>query len=162
MAVNPRMCGRDIILEPLQAQGIKRKNISNQDVEKLLGIVQLPTHYAKAYPTQMSGGQLQRLCIARALALKPEILILDEPLSDLDSVVAEDILNMLIKIKHKYNTTLLYISHDLRSVLRLCERVLVLDQGKLVDDFLSSTYLADTRHETFKKLLKYNDFTLNN
>ncbi len=160
MTVNPRMQACDILMEPLQAHGFKANRANSlQVVEELLKTVQLPTNYAKAYPSQMSGGQLQRLCIARALALKPDILILDEPLTDLDSVVAEEILNMLEDIKHKLNMTLLYISHDLRSVLRLCERILVLDQGSIVDDFLSTDYACTKRHVAFQKLLQDSSFT---
>ncbi len=160
MSVNPRMKVKDIILEPLIAHGFKAKDCSTLEVEKLLNIVQLPPRYAKAYPNQMSGGQLQRLCIARALALKPDILILDEPLTDLDSVVAEKILHMLEDIKQQLNITLIYISHDLRSVLRLCERILVLEQGKIVDDFLSQDYNHSNRHQAFKTLAQHSNFTL--
>ncbi len=153
MAVNPRMRVHDILMEPLRAHGFKDKNQEAKEVETLLNIVQLPLFYAKAYPSQMSGGQLQRLCIARALALKPKILILDEPLTDLDSVVAEETLHMLEDIKQNLHISLLYISHHLPSVLRLCERILVLDNGNIVDDFLSSEYADPVRHEAFKKLL---------
>ncbi len=153
MAVNPRLCVHDILMEPLRAHKINTNEAAQ--VEELLTMVKLPARYARAYPQQMSGGQLQRLCIARALALKPDILLLDEPLTDLDAVVAESILHMLDDIKKELNITLLYISHDIRSILRLCERVLVLHEGHFVDDFKSHEYQSPERHNAFTTFMKH-------
>ncbi len=154
LAINPRMQAYDIITEPLLAHGHKDKKLQSDLVAELLDMVQLPQSYARAYPRQMSGGQLQRLCIARALALKPDILLLDEPISDLDCVVAENILLMLEDLQKRTNVTLLYISHDLRSVLRLCQRILVLNNGQIVDNFMTYEFNNPKRHNAFANLRK--------
>ncbi len=159
MAVNPRLSVTQILREPLHAQGIWQKMSSAQKhskVEELLALVELPSHFAQKYPWHLSGGQVQRLCLARALALQPSILVLDEPLADLDAVVAEQIQTMLVRLQKQLNVTLFYISHDIGSVLRLCSEIIVLGQGKILDVFSKEHYAAPERHNIFKMLLQKN------
>ncbi len=157
LAVNPRMRGRDILLEPLRAHKdmYPPGSRAEQDakVAELLAMVDLPPHFAQKYPSHMSGGQLQRLCLARALALQPKILLLDESLADLDAAVAEQLQNLLLRLKNELDVSFLYISHDMSAVLRLCDAIAVLHEGCIVDAFTSAEARNTQRHPAFKALL---------
>ncbi len=157
LAVNPRMQARDILLEPLRAHKLDfpLKSTAEQDakVAELLALVELPVHFSTKYPAHMSGGQLQRLCLARALALQPKVVLLDESLADLDAVVAEQLQKLLLRLKKQLSLCFLYISHDITSVLRLCDTITVLQEGCIVDTFASENYAHVQRHEAFMALL---------
>ncbi len=153
LAVNPRMQAKDIILEPLQAQGLCTSSQEQENkVRELLELVELPRVFAKKYPMNMSGGQLQRLCLARTLALNPQIVLLDEPLADLDAAVAERLQIKLQELQSCLSLSYVYISHDIGSVLRMCDTVCVLEAGQVVDTFASENYLSEERHRAFKEL----------
>ncbi len=157
LAVNPRMRVCDILLEPIHANkevlALQNKAAEADKVVELLKLVDLPPSFAQKYPLHMSGGQLQRLCLARALALQPKVLLLDESLADLDAVVAEQLQEKLQELKTELGLSYLYISHDIRSVLRLCENIAVLHEGRLVDFFAREAFLAEERHTAFTTLL---------
>ncbi len=157
LAVNPRLQAHDILLEPIRANAhvlqLQGKEAEKAKVQELLALVDLPQTFASKYPIHMSGGQLQRLCLARALALQPKIVLLDESLADLDAVVSEQIQEKLQELKRHLGLSFLYISHDIRSVLRLCEQVMVLHEGRIVDTFQQKEFLHMQRHVAFKALL---------
>ncbi|MDN5794878.1 MAG: ATP-binding cassette domain-containing protein [Intrasporangium sp.] len=129
-SLNPRMRVRDIIAEPLVARG-KRNNRAR--VVELLQAVGLPATAADRFPHQFSGGQRQRISIARALAPSPKVLVADEPVSALDVSVQAQILNLLADLVDEYNLTLVFVSHDLAVVRRVCDTVAVLHHGDLVE-----------------------------
>ncbi len=154
LAVNPRMQAQDILLEPLLAHFSSKLNKQEKErkVHELLELVELPSLFAKKYPMNMSGGQLQRLCLARALALEPKIVILDEPLADLDAAVAELLQEKLQELQNKLGLSYIYISHDIGSILRMCDTVCVLERGQLVDTFKSCAFAQSERHKAFQDL----------
>lgn len=132
-AVNPRMSAGDIIAEPLRNFECLRKNTLRTRVGELLELVGLTHQDAGKRPAQFSGGQLQRVCIARAMALEPEVLVLDESVSSLDMLVQAQILDLLASLGREKRTSCLFISHDLRVVSKACSRVAVLRNGRIVE-----------------------------
>ena len=129
-SLDPRMRVRDIIAEPLQVQGLG--NIG-EAVTTALEQVGLPASAARRYPHQFSGGQRQRISIARAIAPGPEILLADEAVSALDVTVRAQILGLLESIAVERELTLIFVSHDLAVVRRVCDEVAVLSGGRLVE-----------------------------
>jgi peptide/nickel transport system ATP-binding protein len=133
-SLNPRMTIGNAIEEPMMIHKIANsKTERGQKVMDLLNKVQLkPEHYNR-YPHEFSGGQRQRICIARALALNPEFLICDESVSALDVSVQAQILNLLNDLKAEFNFSSIFISHDLAVVRYLSDRILVMNNGKIVE-----------------------------
>ena len=129
---DPRHTLGDGIGESLRNMGMNRRE-TNERVELLLEKCGLDKEFAQRYPHQVSGGQCQRAAIARALAVKPSILICDEATSALDVTVQKQILELLIELKHNENLTVLFISHDLALVQAFCDHVMVLNGGKMVE-----------------------------
>ena len=132
-SLDPRMTVADIIMEPLMIHKHVPKNKWNDKLYELLRLVGLEDYHAERYPHEFSGGQRQRICIARALAVEPELLIADEPVASLDVSVRAQILNLLRDLQHKLGITYLYISHDLSTVRHICNRVAVMYLGKFVE-----------------------------
>jgi len=132
-SLDPRMTVFDIISEPF----IIHKHVPRKDwkdrVYKLLSLVGLEEYHAERYPHEFSGGQRQRICIARALAVEPEFLIADEPVSSLDVSIRAQILNLLGDLQKTMGLTYLYISHDLSSVRQISHRVAVMYLGEIVE-----------------------------
>ncbi len=144
-SLDPRMTVFDIISEPFIIHKHIPKKQWKEMVYELLSRVGLEEYHAERYPHEFSGGQRQRICIARALAVEPEFLIADEPVSSLDVSIRAQILNLLAELQDKMGLTYLYISHDLSSVRQICHRVAVMYLGEIVE-------LADT-DELFKEPL---------
>ena len=134
-ALNPRMTVEDLIYEPLQfSTNIDTKN-KREIVLELLKQVELAPELLTRRRDELSGGQLQRVCLARALSTKPQIIIFDESLSGLDPLVQDKILDLLYKIQKEYNLTYIFISHDFRLCYFLADRIILIDKGKIIEDF---------------------------
>lgn len=134
-ALNPRMTVEDLIYEPLQfSTNIDTKN-KRKFILELLKQVELAPELLTRRRDELSGGQLQRVCLARALSTKPQIMIFDESLSGLDPLVQDKILDLLYKIQKEYNLTYIFISHDFRLCYFLADRIILIDKGKIIEDF---------------------------
>jgi oligopeptide/dipeptide ABC transporter ATP-binding protein len=132
-AVNRRKTVEQIIQEPLEAHRIGTSQERRDRVVDLVHLVGLPDAFLDRYPHEVSGGQLQRIGIARALALQPDFIVADEPTASLDVSVRAQVINLLVDLKQKLGLTLLFISHDLSIVSYLSERVAVMYLGKVVE-----------------------------
>lgn len=145
-ALAPRMNVGTALEEPLLIHKIGNKQQRARRVSELLELVGLDQSMASRYPHQLSGGQRQRVNIARALALDPEVLVLDEPVSALDVSVQAQVLNLLREVQQRLGVTYLFISHDLRVVRYLCDRVAVMYLGAIVEDGATEEVFASPMH----------------
>jgi oligopeptide/dipeptide ABC transporter ATP-binding protein len=145
-SLNPRMPVLDIIGEGLLAQGVTDRKIRNKRVEDSLEIVGLRRDYTRRYPHEFSGGQRQRIGIARALALGPDLIVCDEPVSALDVSIQSQVLNLLLDLRRDFNLTYLFISHNLSVVQYFSDRVGVMYLGKLVEEGAVEQLYRDPRH----------------
>jgi oligopeptide/dipeptide ABC transporter ATP-binding protein len=132
-SLDPRWTVRQIIAEPLRIHGLTTRSGLNAQVTELLEIVGLRPDHRNRLPSELSGGEQQRVSIARALATKPRLLILDEPTSALDASTRVHVLALLAKLRRSLNMTYVLISHDLSVVRALCDRVLVMYLGRIVE-----------------------------
>jgi ABC-type glutathione transport system ATPase component len=131
-SLNPSLTIEQILAEPLRAQGVGRTEASRR-VRELLDRVKLPSDAAARLPREFSGGQRQRVAIARALALRPKLIVCDEPVSALDLSTQQRVLDLFIEIQRQNDCAYLFVSHDLSVVRHVSHRVLVLNQGALVE-----------------------------
>ena len=153
-ALNPRMTVEDLIYEPLQFLAdidVKKKK---EIVSELLEQVELSLELLTRKRDELSGGQLQRVCLARALSTKPQIMIFDESLSGLDPLVQDKILDLLYKIQKQYQLTYIFISHDIRLCYFLADRIILIDKGKIIEDFKELGKEIIPKTEIGKILLK--------
>ena len=153
-ALNPRMTVEDLIYEPLQFLAdidVKKKK---EIVSELLEQVELSSELLTRKRDELSGGQLQRVCLARALSTKPQIMIFDESLSGLDPLVQDKILDLLYKIQKQYQLTYIFISHDIRLCYFLADRIILIDKGKIIEDFKEVGKEIIPKTEIGKILLK--------
>ncbi|ARK22003.1 peptide ABC transporter substrate-binding protein [Sporosarcina sp. P26b] len=132
-SLNPRMRVNDIIAEPLKThKKLSRKQLRDE-VYQLMDAVGLDRSYARRYPHEFSGGQRQRIGIARAIALRPKLIICDEPVSALDVSIQAQVLNLLISLQKEFNLTFIFIAHGLPAVKYISDRIAVMYLGKIVE-----------------------------
>ena len=130
--LNPRQTLESSIIRPMLIHG-KRKEAAREKARETMGMVKMDEQYLRNYPHQLSGGQLQRIAIARALALEPQVMILDEPTSALDISVQAQVLNLLLDLQERMGLTYLIITHDLNVIRYFSDRVAVMYLGKIVE-----------------------------
>jgi oligopeptide/dipeptide ABC transporter ATP-binding protein len=153
-SLNPRKTIEETIGEALVYHGMVHDRAEQQDrVAEILNRIGLPADAMKRYPHQFSGGQQQRICIGRAIALKPKLLICDEALSALDVSVQAQILNLLIELKQTMKLSYLFISHDLSIVRHICDRVIVLYLGKIMESASAEELFSNPKHPYTQALL---------
>ena len=152
-ALNPRQTAGDIVSDPLVVHNIGSQKERQERVDELFSMVGLQKNQQVLYPHQFSGGQRQRLCIARALALNPDFIVCDEPVSALDVAIQAQILNLLCKLQDDLNLTFLFISHDLAVIQHVCDEIAVMYLGAVVEKADRETLFNNPRHPYTKALL---------
>jgi peptide/nickel transport system ATP-binding protein len=153
--MNPRMSVRQIIEEGLIVNGIGRTSAERfARVQASLRDAGLPDTIAHRFPHEFSGGQRQRIAIARAIALEPEFILLDEPTSALDLSVQAQIIELLRQLQRDKGLSYLFISHDLKVVRALCHRVMVMQQGQIVEEGPVEQVLDDPQTDYTKRLVR--------
>jgi peptide/nickel transport system ATP-binding protein len=154
-ALNPRMNVREIITEPLRIHGLDNSRSETEDrVARLLKMVGMDPSYMRRYPHAFSGGQRQRLCIARALVLDPTFIVADEPVSALDVSVQAQILNLMQDLQTELGLTYLFIAHNLAVVEHVCDRIGVMYVGKLVEVADTEPLYRRPRHPYTEALME--------
>jgi ABC-type microcin C transport system duplicated ATPase subunit YejF len=157
-SLNPRLSAGYLLAEPMRIHRLHPLKEMKDRVAALLESVGLPASAAMKYPHQFSGGQRQRLAIARALAVSPRLVVADEPVSSLDMSVQAQVLDLLEELRGKLGLTYVFISHDLSVVERISDRVLVMHRGKVVEEGETSAVFADPRHPYTRALLEASVF----
>lgn len=158
-SVNPRFSVAQIIAEPLiiSSQVNKSKidkNKIDEEVKKLIKIVGLSEEFLERFPHELSGGQLQRVCIARAIVTKPKFILLDEAVSSLDVSTQVEILDLLQKLKKEYNLSYIFITHDLLTITYICDSVIFFKDGKIEEKIDDIRNLKNIKKDYSKKLLE--------
>jgi len=152
-SLNPKMKVGDIIGEAFDIHKTARGDARRCKVLELLKLVDLDASYYERYPNELSGGQRQRVGIARALALSPKFLFCDEPVSALDVIHQMEIIHLLKSLQEKLNLTILFVTHDLRLVHRLADRIAVMYQGEIVEMGPAHQLMTTPQHPYTKVLL---------
>ena len=158
-SVNPRFSVAQIIAEPLIISSqVNRskidKNKIDEEVKKLIKIVGLSEEFLERFPNELSGGQLQRVCIARAIVTKPKFILLDEAVSSLDVSTQVEILDLLQKLKKEYNLSYIFITHDLLTITYICDSVIFFKDGKIEEKIDDIRNLKNIKKDYSKKLLE--------
>jgi oligopeptide transport system ATP-binding protein len=152
-SLNPRMTVGDIVGEPLEVHNILRGKELRERVMDLLEVVGLNRYFINRYPHEFSGGQRQRIGVARALAVQPDFIVCDEPVSALDVSIQAQIINLLEELQSKFHLTYLFIAHDLSVVKHISDRVAVMYLGKIVELTTRSALYAKPLHPYTQALL---------
>ena len=152
-SLNPRMTAGSAIAEPMVVHGLAKGQEARDRVADLLGRVGLEPEHAARYPHEFSGGQRQRLCIARALGLEPKLIIADEAVSALDVSIQAQVINLMMDLQEDFGLSYLFISHDMAVVERVSHRVAVMYLGEIVELGMRDQVFEDPRHPYTKKLM---------
>lgn len=152
-ALDPRLTVEQIIREPLDIHGVGSPTERTEEVRRLLEVVRLPAEAMQRFPSEFSGGQQQRIGIARALALRPKLLICDEPVSALDVSVQAQILNLLRDLQDQFQLTYIFIAHNIAVTAFMSRRIGVMYLGRLVELGPSKTIVTEPRHPYTQALL---------
>ena len=153
-SLNPRMSIHDILAEPLQIHGlVQGKQEIDEAVVRLLRKVGMDDYHARRYPHEFSGGQRQRIGIARALAVRPQLIIADEPVSALDVSIQSQVLNLMSKLKKEYHLTYIFIAHDLSVVEHISDRIGVMYLGNFVEEANKENLYKNPMHPYTQALL---------
>jgi oligopeptide transport system ATP-binding protein len=152
-SLDPRRTAGQSVREPLDVHRLGTRAERRRRVDELLDEVGLGARHAGDYPHELSGGQRQRVGLARALALEPEVLVLDEPVSALDVSIQAQVLERLAELRERRGLTMLFIAHDLAVVRALCERVAVMLSGRIVESAARTALFAAPRHPYTRALL---------
>jgi peptide/nickel transport system ATP-binding protein/oligopeptide transport system ATP-binding protein len=150
--LDPKMTVEELLTEPLFIHKIVPSSEASNEVSRLLNLVGLSENDKHKFPYQMSGGQLQRIGIARAISTKPSFIICDEPVSALDISIQGQILNLLSQLQKELDLTYLFISHNLKVVKHLCDRCAVMYKGKIVE-INATEKILNTPKEDYTKTL---------
>ena len=142
-----------MIMEPMKNYQVGSKRDWVEQAKRLMERVGLRASQLDMFPHKFSGGQRQRVCIARALALNPDLLLLDEPVSALDVSIQAQVLNLLMELQEEFELTFLFISHDLALVKYISNRIAIMYEGKIVEMGLSNDIFKNPSHPYTKKLL---------
>ena len=153
VALNPRQKVKDILGRPLKFYGDMTGKPQRRRISELLTMIELDDSYADRYPSELSGGEKQRVCIARALAAEPELLLCDEVTSALDQLVAEEILKLLQRLQNEFAISYLFITHDLATVKAISDEIVVMLQGRIVEQGTRDQVLSPPHHEYSELLL---------
>lgn len=152
-SLDPRKTIRQLLAEPLEIHRVGNRKSRNERVIELLEVVGLSSYHADRYPHEFSGGQRQRINIARALALNPDVIICDEPVSALDVSVQAQVINLLKDLQKQFGLTYIFISHDLNVVRYMCDRIAVMYLGKIVEIGTYKEIYENPLHPYTKALL---------
>ena len=154
-SLNPRMTIGDAIMEPMQVHHLyENDRIRRQKTVDLLETVGLQADHFQRFPHEFSGGQRQRICVARALALQPRLLVCDEMVSALDVSVQATVLNLLMELREKFGLTYLFISHDLSVIKQMCDRVLIMNQGRVEEIGFPDAVYENPEKEYVRRLIE--------
>jgi peptide/nickel transport system ATP-binding protein len=152
-SLNPRMTVREAIAEPLRNFGIATGAIADKQIRRIMDLCGLPASAQERYPREFSGGQRQRIGIARALVIKPDLVVADEPVSALDVSIQAQIINLLLDLRGEFGLTYLFIAHDLAVVRHVSDRVAVMYRGHLVEIGPAARIYAAPLHPYTRLLL---------
>lgn len=151
-SINPFFTVEEAIMEPLKIQKKRRKE--NKDkIVILLNQVGLPSSYRNKYPHELSGGEVQRVCIARAISTEPKCILVDEAISSLDISVQLQVLELLKKLKRIYNISYIFITHDIQAASYICDRVIIFRDGQ-IEEIVKMEHLKDVTSVYARKLLQ--------